>query len=504
MLVPLVLVALAALTALIIFVPGVPFVAVSEEADHVINSAATLAAGAVATLAWIRYTQTGQPDSLFQAAAFLTLFVSGVTSLTILVAGIEVSTGFDRSNPGQGPLYLWTIQRFVAALLLLIGAVAALRRVEVTNRRLARLTATLPAFIVFLLGILIFVYQEQLPVLVPPDQLRQIAQPADQLDNALLSPPLVGSQLLVGALYFAAAVGYARLFRRSTHGHTYLGYLAAGLTMAAFSQFHYAVIPGNYEGLVTSGDVLRAAFYALLLIGVASTTRDDLVELRRANTMLMELREADVRRVALEERARLAREIHDGLVQDLWLARLTHGRLANIPDLPREALEVATRVDGILEDALAEARQAIVALQPQSDGSFGSLLVRFVEDYGDRFGLDIDCTVEGPPVQLSGHAQAEVLRICREALNNVRKHADASAVRVELQTTATQMELGVTDNGRGFDTAKDRRSGFGLQSMRDRAQTLNAQLAIQSEPMDGTRVSLTLDLEHSAEATGAS
>ena len=182
-------------------------------------------------------------------------------------------------------------------------------------------------------------------------------------------------------------------------------------------------------------------------------------------------------------------------MQDLWLARLTHGRLLSLPDLPRDAQEVAARVDGLLENALAEARQAIVAMQPQADASFGSLLVRFVDDLGDRFGLEVTCTVEGEPVQLGGHVQAEVLRICREALNNVRKHADAATVHVELRTIGSTVQLKVRDNGRGFEPAAERAGGYGLQSMRERADALGAQLAIESAPMDGTRVTLTLDLQ---------
>lgn len=494
LLVPLVLVALAALTGLIILVPGIPFVAVFDEADHVINSAAALAAGGVATLAWIRYSQTRQPDSLFQAAAFMTLFVGGATSVAVLLTGLEEELGFDRFDPGQGPLYLWTMQRFVAALLLLIGAVAALRQMMVADKRVARLILILPALAVLLAGILILLFRDYLPVLVPPEQLQRIAQPADLFDRALLSPALLISQLVVATLYLAAAVGYARLYKRTALRPVYIAYLAAGLSVAAFSQVHYAVMPGNYQNLVTSGDVLRAGFYLLLLVGVAFAARADLIELRRANETLIELRAGDAHRVALEERARLAREIHDGLVQDLWLARLTHGRLVQMPDLPDEAREVATRVDGVLEEALAEARQAIVALQPQSDASFGSLLTRFVEDFGDRFGLDVDCSVEGEPLQLPGHTQAEVLRICREALNNARKHADATVVRVDLRTTSTDVVLRVSDNGRGFDPTQVRPSGFGLKSMRDRAGAINAKLAIASAPADGTRVTLTLPL----------
>jgi signal transduction histidine kinase len=498
--VPITIAVLGILTVVVIFVPGVPFVAVSPEADHVINSAATLAAGAVAVLGWIRYTQTRESDSLLQSAAFLTLFAGGAISLVLLLAGLEVVTGFDRGAPGQGPLYLWTIQRSVAAVLLLGGAIAALRRARTTDPRLARLILLLPTLLAVGASLFVLLNSSALPTLVPSDRLARLARATDMFDQSLLSAPLVLSQLAVAGFYFAAATGYARLYGRA--GRPYVAYLAAGLTVAAFSQIHFAIVPGAYADLLTSGDVLRAAFYLIILAGVAAAARDDLVDLRRANETLTRLRASDAQRITLEERARLARDIHDGLVQDLWLARLTHGRLVQREDLPGEARDIVSRVDGILEEALAEARQAIVAMQPQPDGSFGSLLVRFVEDYADRFGLDVDCTVEGPPVSLAGHIQAEVLRICREALNNARKHADASLVRVALRGADGHLELSITDNGRGFDPVRSRRKGFGLQSMRDRAESIRAELRVESEPMAGTRVTLTLPVQGGQATTG--
>lgn len=490
---PAVVAILGAITFFVFLVPGFQFVSVWPEADHVVNSAATLAAGGVAVLAWIRYTQTREPDSLLQAAAFLTLFAGGLVSLVLLISGLDVQAGFDRTSPGQGPLYLWTIQRVVAAALLLLSAVAVIRRWS-TEAAAAPVIVLLPSVLVVVASLLVLQFADRLPLLVEPERLTRVLEPTDVLDRSVLSAPLITTQLVVAALYLAAAALYARLYDR-VYGHRpYVAYLAAGLAIAAFSQLHFAVVPGAYEDTLTSGDVLRGLFYGVVLAGVAAAARSDLVEIRRANETLIRLREADAHRVTLEERARVAREIHDGLVQDLWLARLTHGRLAAISRLPLEAREIVDRVDSMLENALAEARQAIVALQPQVDGSFGSLLLRFVEDYADRYGLDVECTVDGEAVRLGSHASAEVLRICREALNNARKHADATLVKVHMTASDENVELRISDNGLGFDPTIVRRSGFGLQSMRERAAALGATLAVESTPMDGARVNLRVPL----------
>jgi signal transduction histidine kinase len=139
-------------------------------------------------------------------------------------------------------------------------------------------------------------------------------------------------------------------------------------------------------------------------------------------------------------------------------------------------------------------------MQPRADDSFGALLARLVEDYGDRFGQAIEFSSEGAAVQLDSRAQAELLRICREALANARKHADATLVRVELRTDQRQLWLRVSDDGRGFDPERVPRNRLGLQAMRERARGLGARLAIDSADGSGTTVTVELDLARLASA----
>jgi signal transduction histidine kinase len=105
-------------------------------------------------------------------------------------------------------------------------------------------------------------------------------------------------------------------------------------------------------------------------------------------------------------------------------------------------------------------------------------------------------------VRLPGHVQAEVLRICREALNNARKHADASLVRIRLERDDSVLRLSIRDNGQGFDMNSDNhRAGFGLRSMQERAEVIGGRLNIESAPMEGTRVVLELDRLASLESS---
>jgi signal transduction histidine kinase len=304
---------------------------------------------------------------------------------------------------------------------------------------------------------------------------------------------LIALQAAIGIGFLAAAALSYRLYRRDRRRTD--AYLAIGLILAAFSQLHAAIHPGSYASLVTTGDILRVAFYALLLTALAAESRGDLRGLREANAQLVRLRDADMARATADERARLAREIHDGMSQELWLARLKQGRLLQEPDLSDAVRSLAGEVSGAIEAALAEARQAIVALRPSEEGTFAEVLERYVADFGDRFGIRAECISDGTGEQLGFAAQAELLRITQEALANARKHADATRVRVQVEPISAGLRLTVTDNGRGFEPSAGGSTGYGLRSMRERADAIGASLTVESEPQGGTRVVVDVPLE---------
>jgi len=486
-------------TIVTISLPAFYLSILEPQLDLILNATTMMATGAVAVLAWIRFREVGQPDSLLQSSGFLVWFAVAIVGGAVLLFHMSFETGFTREAPGQAPLYIWTFGRIIGGVLLLLGAIAGLRDWHPPPRNRALAVTFVPATVVLVASLVFIAARDRLPELIPQAALALLPTSEPRLDPGLANSPLFALQMIVAALFFAGAAGYARLYERRDRRRPYSRWLAIGLIIAAFSEIRFAIFPGIYEGLLTTADVLRLAFDFLVLVGVAAGVRHDLAALRDANVTLVELRTSDAHRIALEERARLAREVHDGLVQDLWLARLTQGRLTQMPNISGEVREIVNRVDRVLEDALAEARQAVVALQPQSDDSFGSLLGRIVEDYGDRFGLEIIFETASENVRLPGHIQAEVLRICREALNNARKHADASVVRVALEADDEVVRLTIKDNGSGFEMNGGRKGGFGMRSMHERAEVIGGRLDIRSAPMEGTRV--TLELERGALAT---
>ena len=264
---------------------------------------------------------------------------------------------------------------------------------------------------------------------------------------------------------------------------------------------HSAIHPGSYSGLVTIGDLLRLAFYGLLLVGVVAEHRADLADLRAATMEVRRLAASEFAAAALEERARLAREIHDGLAQDLWYAKLKHSRLAQVGGFGTEAQQLSDEVEGAIDDALAEARHAVAAMRQGSEtGPLLDMLSRHVDDFADRFALRAELTTDGRVPEIGPRAQAELLRIVQEAMTNVRKHADATVVRVDVATNG-ELRLTVTDNGRGFRT-DNVSSGFGLESMRQRAAVIGAVLTVTSELQNGTRVELSMPSGRREEPNG--
>ena len=485
---------LVAATAVILWEPQLRLVVVAPGLDLAINTAATVVAAVVAALAWSRYREGRQVSALYQVAAFLGLSLTNAMFVTLTVTGLTDEVGMSLADPGHGVLYVWIVARLAAAISLVAGALAALR----PEAPLPHGPLVVPGFVAALAALigLILATARFLPPLLSPDAVNTIrTHPTVPAILPGVEPAGAFLQAVVGCLFVAGAMLYRTLYlrqRQSSHA-----YLSLGLVLAGFSQLHFALYPGGYTSLVTSGDVLRVAFYAALFWGIEEEARAQMAALRAANTELQRLYDAEVTRGAVEERARLAREVHDGLAQDLWFAKLKQSRLASLPGLGDEARALAAEVDGAIDSALAEARQAVMALRTGSEqeGPLNEVLAAYVADFGDRFGLLAEFSADGRLPTLPPRTQAELLRIVQEALNNVRKHADATVVRVRAGVEDGRVRLTVTDNGRGFDAAAGDGRSFGLQSMRERAELVGGSLIVESRRRDGARVAVEVPVE---------
>ncbi len=486
-------VAVTAGSVLLLVAPGLQFVVVAPGLDIVLNTTTTLVAGAVAGLGWIRFQERRRPGDLLEAGAFLALFASGAVFIAAPILGFGRALGMSLESPGQAPLYVWGLGRLVVAVTLVVAASGQWDRLLAGAR--ATLVGLVPLLVFGALTVLVVGAGSGLPDLIGPEGLARLeADPV--VPSELPGVTLLGAglQLVGAALFILAAALNVRRYRED--GRVGRAYLAVGLILAAFSQLHSAIYPGMYASLVTTADVLRLAFYALLLLGVQAETRADLRALRQANRELETLREAEAVRAALEERARLAREIHDGLAQDLWFAKLKIERLAQLPGLNREAAALVAEVTTAVDRGLADARQAVIAMRTDVvGGTLADVLGRYLEEFGDSSGLRVEFSCDATLPTLSPRRQAELLRIAQEALNNVRKHADATVVRVTTVCADGRLRISIADNGRGFQPELDEARGFGLRSMRERATAIGGQFSVASRPQDGTSVVVDLPLD---------
>ncbi len=215
----------------------------------------------------------------------------------------------------------------------------------------------------------------------------------------------------------------------------------------------------------------------------------DITALRGVERQLIERERA---LAAAQERERLARELHDGLAQDLWLAKLKATRLAAQPELGAEARVLGDEIAAAVDAGIAEARQVVATLRASdaTNGSLRELIARSLEDFEDRFGLAVEweCPAELPT--LPARAEVEALRIVGEALTNVRRHADATVVRVRGGVEDGRLALEIRDNGRGFEPASLGAGTYGVAGMRERAAQIGGELEIDSAPRQGTSVRL--------------
>ena len=207
--------------------------------------------------------------------------------------------------------------------------------------------------------------------------------------------------------------------------------------------------------------------------------------------LLTQAREAGI----LDERQRMAREIHDTLAQGLTgiitqLQAAEHA--ADDPAGWRRHFAAATR---LARESLTEARRSVDALRPEplETARLSDALTSVADRWSALHGIPVQVTTTGTVRPLPPDAEVALLRTAQEALANVAKHARAARVGLTLSYMEHQVALDVRDDGRGFDPAEAR--GFGLVAMRQRIEALSGTLQVESEPGAGTAISASLPAE---------
>jgi signal transduction histidine kinase len=197
-----------------------------------------------------------------------------------------------------------------------------------------------------------------------------------------------------------------------------------------------------------------------------------------------------------QERRRLASELHDGLGQELLIARnrvLLAQREEGSNARVREQLD---HIGELVTSSLASIRELAHNLSPHQLEHLGitSALRTMVDSVAEASGIEIDSAIDEIDGLLPAESEINLYRVMQEALSNVVHHAQSPRVRIRVQHAGSVLHASITDYGRGFLLPRDPRdignAGFGLSSMTERARMLGGTLTIESHPNDGTRVTL--------------
>jgi signal transduction histidine kinase len=412
----------------------------------VLETTMALAGILVALLAGARFSVTGLRTDLLLAAGFL---IWSLSTLAFAIIPALAGGSLDRADAwaalaggiaGQG----------LIALAPFIGGRSRFRDRALRDAVLAAAVALAAAWL------LLRAHSGALPAL-----------------NAVpgsAAPPGLDSALTVQAfLNLLAVVGWGRLLART--GDDLAKWLALGFTLLLFAALHLVFTPPRGPNYVAVGEYLRLLAFAVMLVGAWRA-----------------IRFAELGRAVAEERARVAREIHDGLAQYLF-AVSTHAQML---EAGAPVDEVAPQLTQAAALAQQEARFAILALSSASGTApFDSALRRYVEFLTADGELEVDLEID-PAIRLAPDEQIEIFRIVQEGLGNVRRHANATHADVVIgRRQSGERFVAVEDDGEGFPPDAPT-AGQGLRNMRDRASSINGGFSVQSEPGLGTALEVVL------------
>jgi signal transduction histidine kinase len=433
-------------TVAVLVVPDLRFAYRSTAGHLVLETTVTLVAALVALLLYGRYRRRPALSTALLVYSMSLLALSALVFVTLPgLMGEDVGTAASS--------WAALVVRLAGALLLLAAALVptgAVHRPANPWRDLLVIGAGL-----VVVGAVAYALAASLPDAVAVTvAARDSARPV--FDG---HPVVVLVQLVDLVCYAGASVMFTR--RSSEDDDEFLGWVGAAAAVGVWARVSYLLFPSLYTDWLYLGDLLRLTTYVLLLVGA-----------------VREIREYWAGQATEAERRRLARELHDGVVQEL-------GYIWSESRRPSDD-RAMTRIGASADRALAEARRAISALTAPPDEPLAEALRRAAGEVGDRYDVAVELHLDETVVVPSDERE-ELVRIAREAVANAARHAAAPVISVALRDHC----LEVTDQGRGFDPVRGRNGGFGLTSMRERAAAIDAAVEVESAVGRGTKVRVT-------------
>lgn len=371
-----------------------------------------------------------------------------------------------RALPGirSGTLDVWLPLTLRTAGALLIGA-AALAGGRIMRPAVWRRWSWLALAVLLTMSATAFwLLRTRVPVALSRDYIPG----ADQQIGVVGHPALLLAQGLAGLSFLVASAAFA--VQSTQSADRLLFWLGPACALAGFARVNYILFPSLYSDWLYTGDLLRSGCYLLLLIGAAR-------EMRRYWTSRAEA-------AVLEDRRRLARELHDSVVQELAYIRAECHRLPADP--------TSERLIAACDRALDESRAAVHALGRPSDEALGFVIHRAARELAERYKVDLEVDVDDSITAEPEQTHA-LMRITREAVSNAVRHGKADRVHVRLTSDGGERRLAISDDGSGFDVqaAVSSNAGYGLVSMRDRATMLPGSFDVMAEAGSGSVVTVT-------------
>lgn len=447
---------LSACFTLVVSVASVINFAYRSPALHVaLETAAALIALVAAQLVFARFSRTLELRDLVLATSLWVLAFANFAFSMIPAIVDAAGTPFGTWAPVGS--------RLLGAALMTLAAFAPARTLRHPRQHVRRWLGG-STLVLVLIGVAAAAGAHVLPEAIPPG----LSPESSSRPRVVGNPVVLGVQLVVMLLYAAASIGFARRAERT--GDRLLLWVAIAATLSAFARLNYFLFPSLYSEWFYTGDVLRLGYFLALLIG-------GLGEIRLTQRALAAA-------AVLEERRRLARDLHDGMAQDMAFI-IQHGRrLAERPAAPA-GLNLLVRA---AESALDDSRHAFAALIRPVDESLSEALERTATEAAGREGTEVDFAAR-TEVEVPQATKEALLRVVREAVTNAVRHGQAKHIEVSLREQGG-LVLRVHDDGCGFDVdgVTPQPGHLGLASMRERAAGIGGDLQVTSVPGEGTRI----------------
>jgi signal transduction histidine kinase len=445
-----------ALTLLITSVGSIEPVAYQNRALHVAKeTAAGLVLLLVASLLAGRFRRSGALLDL--------LALAGVLLLAIKNLAFSVLTAILTETSGGLTTWRTTGAGMVGAAILAAAAMAPTRILRDRQRAIV-LTAAGCLVAILLLSAVAGISQFPGAFDEPPETKAELGYLSQH-------PALVVADAGATVLFLIAGLAFGR--RAEREGDEFQMWLGIGATIAGIGYLNYTLFPSSFTDFLYAGDLFRVA--AVVAWGIG-TIRE-----------IGRYQDAYAEAAVLRERRRVARDLHDGVAQELaFISSQMHWLEKERPEAPATG-----QIMESVQRALDESRGAISALSRPIDEPFSVVLTQTAEELARRMGarleLDLDENVDVPP-----EWEDALPRIVREAVSNAVRHGNARNVTVHLRD-ADGIWVRVTDDGEGFDVTEPQpEDSYGLISMKERAEALGAQFSISSSPGHGTSVEIML------------